>query len=171
MAEYQELIDAVVRYLNSQAAHSPPSQTWLVYMPLIASSVVAVLAFVGVVITINSNKRLQRANAGIERIRAVRKITSDVLDTCYFAMLNDSNNEDLREASKNIDLLMLHFPSGPVENEEMVHFLLTLFADIYDYGKTKDKVTRFDIAKRVVEKMSDLRQAMRIYLQMEWEKL
>lgn len=155
---------------------------WTVWLPVIASFITAIIAFLGILYSTRYVKNNIRMDARIEWIQKVRETVARVISLCYLVVYEINEEEVLKnflKAKEQINLLMLYF--GPDEignkdflglneqilkkednnigkNDHIVAFLGKLLLDIEKYYQRKhsSRAKRLETELRCLNKKYDL---------------
>lgn len=155
---------------------------WTVWLPVIASFITAIIAFLGILYSTRYVKNNIRMDARIEWIQKVRETVARVISLCYLVVYEINEEEVLKnflKAKEQINLLMLYF--GPDEignkdflglneqilkkedknigkNDHIVAFLEKLLLDIEKYYQRKhsSRAKMLEIELRCLNKKYDL---------------
>jgi len=176
-----ELIEAATRYLDSRPAAA--AFPWTEFAALFIALVAVISPVITTIYKGQKDRERQNANVKIEWIREVRKLVAELIDACL-RVIHYRTQEAKREATNKIELLILHFDydgedlykdvdllgktSNDGKNDKIVDFLRGVGENVWEFCDAE----KYDeaLADNIVYNVPALRNIMRIYLKIEWEK-
>ena len=181
LPELIELIEVATRYLDNQSATA--TFPWTQIIELVIPLAAIVTSAVTAIYAVHLNWKLQEANSRIEQLRELRKIVAELNDICS-RVIQYRTQEVQNEALSKIELLILYFDydggdldkdvdlldktSNIGKNDAIVNLLHDVSRDVilFCYAEKYEKA----LANNIAENVKALRNIMRIYLKIEWEK-